>query len=156
MTPEQRSEDASPDDLRALGWAVAIHNDYRQNGEPHTFWLFTKGERNVKGEGRTDMEALNEVRATLNGIDAVNKDAARWQALAGKIAVMLDHLEWVYDDARGAAYCPVCRVQADTIGGHDFGCTLDALLSEAATRSAMAVGYAALDALAVTQNKAAE
>lgn len=54
-----------PDDLRDAGWAVAVHNDYRQAGEPHTFWLFTKDGRAVKGEGRTDSEALDEIRAAL-------------------------------------------------------------------------------------------
>lgn len=54
-----------PDDLRSAGWAVAVHNDYRLNGVSMTFWLFTKGERAVKGEGKTDAEALNEVRNRL-------------------------------------------------------------------------------------------
>jgi hypothetical protein len=51
-------EDATVDWFRANGWAVAVHNDYRLNGEPHTFWLFTRGDRFVKGEGRSDAEAL--------------------------------------------------------------------------------------------------
>ena len=54
-----------PDDIRAAGWSVAVHNDYRLNGERMTFWLFTKGCRAVKGEGRTDREALDQVRAQL-------------------------------------------------------------------------------------------
>lgn len=58
-------QENSPDDIRALGWAVAIHNDYRQFGMPCTFWLFTKGDRAVKGEGASDAEALNKVRAVL-------------------------------------------------------------------------------------------
>lgn len=52
----------NPDDLRAMGWSVAVHNDYKLNGASFTFWLFTKGETAVKGEGRTDAEALNVVR----------------------------------------------------------------------------------------------
>jgi len=56
---------AVADALRAEGWAVAVHNDYRLQGVPHTFWLFTKGDRAVKGEGRTDAEALAQVRASL-------------------------------------------------------------------------------------------
>jgi hypothetical protein len=44
--------------LRADGWMVAVHNDYRQDGKIHTFWLMIKDERAVKGEGRTDEEAL--------------------------------------------------------------------------------------------------
>ena len=46
--------------LRSDGWSVAVHNDYRQDGEPHTFWLLTRDGRAVKGEGRTDEEALGE------------------------------------------------------------------------------------------------
>lgn len=60
-----RLQESSPDDIRALGWAVAVHNDYRQFGTPCTFWLFTKGDRAVKGEGASDAEALNKVRAVL-------------------------------------------------------------------------------------------
>lgn len=59
---EAREAAALPDDLRAQGWTVAVHNDYRLNGEPHTFWLFTKDGMAIKGEGRTDAEALNQCR----------------------------------------------------------------------------------------------
>lgn len=62
-TAEADLAEASPNDLRALGWAVAVHNDYRLNGEAHTFWLLTKDGRAIKGEGRTDAEALAQVRA---------------------------------------------------------------------------------------------
>lgn len=55
----------SPDDIRAAGWMVAVHNDYRQDGKRYTFWLFTKGERAVQGEGETDEEALNSIRKKL-------------------------------------------------------------------------------------------
>lgn len=51
--------------IREQGWTVAVHNDYQQDGAHHTFWLFTKGNRCVKGEGRTDQEALDEVRRRL-------------------------------------------------------------------------------------------
>lgn len=58
---------ASPDDLRAEGWTVAVHNDYRLNGVPHTFWLLTHPDgRYVKGEGRTDAEALTAIRLALS------------------------------------------------------------------------------------------
>lgn len=53
------------DDIRAKGWSVAVHNDYRQNGERFTFWLFTKNGCAVKGEGRTDAEAFEKVQATI-------------------------------------------------------------------------------------------
>lgn len=46
--------------MRADGWTVAVHNDYRLNGEFHTFWLWTHAAsgRFVKGEGKSDAEAL--------------------------------------------------------------------------------------------------
>lgn len=61
----QRLRTAQADDLRAAGWAVAVHNDYRLNGIARTFWLLTKGDRCVKGEGFTDAAALGEIRAAL-------------------------------------------------------------------------------------------
>lgn len=46
-------------EMRAAGWSVAVHNDYRLNGEPQTFWLFTHPNgRWVKGEASTDAKAL--------------------------------------------------------------------------------------------------
>ena len=56
-----------PGDLRALGWSVATHNDYRQDGKFHTFWLFTKSGQCVKGEGESDAEALNQIRVAIRG-----------------------------------------------------------------------------------------
>jgi hypothetical protein len=58
-------EKSNPDDLRAQGWSVAAHNDYKLNGEKFTFWLFTKGDVAVKGEGRTDADALDQIRETI-------------------------------------------------------------------------------------------
>ena len=63
LTP--REGESSPDDLRNLGWSVAVHNDYRIHGEHYTFWLFTKDGRAIKGEGRTDIDALNQIRTAL-------------------------------------------------------------------------------------------
>lgn len=48
--------------LRRDGWRVAVHNDYRQDGEDFTFWLFTHDAGLfVKGEGRTDRDAIAAV-----------------------------------------------------------------------------------------------
>jgi hypothetical protein len=48
--------------IRDRGWAVAVHNDYKQNGKPMTFWLFTHPSgKYAKGEGDTDIEALRAV-----------------------------------------------------------------------------------------------
>lgn len=59
-------EQSSPDDLRAAGWTVAVHNDYRQGDLPHTFWLLTKDGRAVKGEGLSDQMALDDIRTALS------------------------------------------------------------------------------------------
>lgn len=66
LSRESAYREASPDDIRAEGWTVAVHNDYKLNGVQHTFWLFTKGDKALKGEGMTDAEALNHVRAALD------------------------------------------------------------------------------------------
>lgn len=44
--------------MRAAGWTVGVHNDYRLNGKAHTFWLWTKGRQCLQGEGLSDTEAL--------------------------------------------------------------------------------------------------
>jgi hypothetical protein len=67
---------ASPDDIRALGWTVACHNDYRQLGEIFTFWLFTRGSSCVKGEGKTDADALSSVRKALGAWEPVSASSA--------------------------------------------------------------------------------
>ncbi|WP_418122296.1 hypothetical protein [Variovorax sp. 160MFSha2.1] len=71
--------DGMPDDLRAAGWSIAVHNDYRMNGEAHTFWLLTKGDRAVKGEGRTDAEALTQIRAALASSPSSAPAESGWQ-----------------------------------------------------------------------------
>jgi len=51
--------------LRSEGWMVAVHNDYRQGGKLHTFWLFTHHSgRYIKGEGKTDEEAIRRAILT--------------------------------------------------------------------------------------------
>ncbi len=49
-------------DLRSNGWSVAVHNDYVVKDQPMTFWLFTHKTSGlfVKGEGSTDIDALEE------------------------------------------------------------------------------------------------
>ena len=65
-----------PNDLRAKGLVVAVHNDYKLNGKQMTFWLMTcitpeaKASKSsgiqcvaFQGEGETDQEALDQIRA---------------------------------------------------------------------------------------------
>lgn len=57
-----------PDDLREAGLMVATHNDYMLNGERHVFWMMTVGHGKATtlafiGEGKTDQEALDVIRA---------------------------------------------------------------------------------------------
>lgn len=69
----------SPADLRAKGCTVAVHNDYRLDGKAMTFWLLTYDTgrddtfgcrivRSFKGEGETDAEALDKVRAAFAAV----------------------------------------------------------------------------------------
>lgn len=64
---------ACADDIRAAGWSVAVHNDYTLAGVPMTFWLFTHVAtgRFVKGEGCTDGQALDQVRAAIETLTNV-------------------------------------------------------------------------------------
>lgn len=49
------------EDIRSNGWRVAVHNDYQVAGEFMTFWLLTHpAGMYVKGEGKSDLEALTE------------------------------------------------------------------------------------------------
>jgi predicted nucleic acid-binding Zn-ribbon protein len=97
------SRAADPDDLRALGWAVAVHNDYRLNGEPHTFWLMTRDGRAVKGEGRTDAEALGQVRKQV-GLPSPHSPDGRKVDGPGPLS----------DDG----VCPFCNCYADADTPH--------------------------------------
>ena len=48
--------------IRAYGYTVACHNDYRLQGMPYTFWLFTHPDGTwVKGEAPTDVLAVEQV-----------------------------------------------------------------------------------------------
>lgn len=65
----------SADDLRLLGWSVAIHNDYRIKGQSCTFWMFSKAFASedgftisLKGEGPSDVIALDYIRALVPGV----------------------------------------------------------------------------------------
>lgn len=86
-----------PTDIRAAGWTVAVHNDYRLTGEQHTFWLFTKNNTAIKGEGRTDAEALNQVRFAI-GLAA--SPAAPVPAADRWTEAEIHAREW---------WCPHCR-----------------------------------------------
>ncbi len=48
-------------EIRGHGWSVAVHNDYKQHGGNCTFWLFTKGNRCIRGEGPSDIAALSPI-----------------------------------------------------------------------------------------------
>lgn len=50
--------------LRDAGWMAAAHNDSIHDNVFHTFWLFThQSGRFLKGEGRTDHEAVSLILA---------------------------------------------------------------------------------------------
>lgn len=64
---DKKQTQSSPDDLRQLGWMVAVHNDYMLDGCRMTFWLLTNPSTGtfVKGEGFTDAEAINSCREQI-------------------------------------------------------------------------------------------
>jgi hypothetical protein len=53
--------------IRSRGWQVAVHNDYRMGGQDMTFWGFSRGDEWVRGEGKTDGEALHSVLEQIDG-----------------------------------------------------------------------------------------
>lgn len=58
-------------DLRKAGWRVAVHNDYKLDGQDMTFWLMTHPSGiYLKGEGATDMEALMQIEAQARKVFA--------------------------------------------------------------------------------------
>lgn len=58
--------------MRLEGWMVAVHNDYRLGGVPHTFWGFTHTSgRFVKGEGRTDVVAVKQAMEAAHDLAVV-------------------------------------------------------------------------------------
>jgi hypothetical protein len=60
--------------LRGDGWSVAVHNDYRLNGQPHTFWLFTHANgRWIKGEGKTDADAVTQAAIAADEVTRMAK-----------------------------------------------------------------------------------
>ncbi|ACL59098.1 hypothetical protein [Methylobacterium nodulans] len=76
----------SPNGLRQKGLMVAVHNDYRLDGQTKTFWLMTwdTGQRDsfgrqiirsFKGEGATDAEALDQIRAEFAAVTDNHKHA---------------------------------------------------------------------------------
>lgn len=66
-----------PGTLRERGWMVAVHNDYRQDGASFTFWLFTKGDFAIKGEGRTDDIAIAAALLEADRVDALIAEVSR-------------------------------------------------------------------------------
>lgn len=53
-------------DLRAKGWSVAAHNDYKtDDGRPMVFWLMVhESGCYEKANGKTDVEALQMIASS--------------------------------------------------------------------------------------------
>ena len=89
--------------LRGEGWTVAVHNDYRLNGESRTFWLFTKDGRAIKGEGRTDEEAqIDEIRWAA---DQLRPYGAEARVDFGGVGQAIRSLLAAVDTVAGGALC---------------------------------------------------
>ena len=61
------------DAIRAKGWSIAIHNDYKQHDRVFTFYLFTKGNRNLKVEGdlNKEVEFLSQTLQDINDLERI-------------------------------------------------------------------------------------
>lgn len=63
----------TPWDIRKAGYSVAVHNDYKMHNIDCTFWLFTKLIDDkliaIKGEGITDIIALDQIREQILKIE---------------------------------------------------------------------------------------
>ena len=67
--------------LRSQGWTVAVHNDYRLNGAPATFWLFThQDDFWIKGEGPTDEAALAGLPARAYQLLLEGRTIQEWRS----------------------------------------------------------------------------
>lgn len=94
------------DSLRARGWRVAVHNDYKLAGQDMTFWLFTHAAygRFIKGEGKTDAMAVYIAGLELDDFVIVSPER-----------------------------CPKCRGKWVTVVVHDqvFGVPVHAVVAKA-------------------------
>lgn len=79
--------------LRAAGWTVGVHNDYRSGGEPMTFWLLTHPSGVwIKGEGATDEDALAYVEEQAGRRVAIERSRAEVnELLAAARATIAKH-----------------------------------------------------------------
>ncbi len=85
LATPQPTETQTLDDLRAKGWMVAVHNDYRLNGKPYTFWLFTHPSgRWIKGEGETDAQAIADASSQIAQPTETQRIVARSSVRDGK------------------------------------------------------------------------
>ena len=74
--------------LRMMGWKVAAHNDYRLNGEDFTFWLLRKDDHAVKGEAKTDLEALRLALVEITRIQREEIETLRLVRRAGQVTAL--------------------------------------------------------------------
>jgi hypothetical protein len=106
-------------ELRGMGLTVAVHNDYRLNGEAHTFWLLTDSTgMSYKGEGKTDHEALTNVAMSLAAHQASQPEAAPLDLLTDARKAR-DRLVGEFNAAaRNAALEEAARCMVERAGQH--------------------------------------
>lgn len=59
-----------PDDLLKQGWELVTHKTVLRDGSPQIVWIFSKGSRILKGEGVSDIQALDEVRRSVEKLES--------------------------------------------------------------------------------------
>ena len=114
--------------MRADGWSVAVHNDYQLAGEAHTFWLFTRDGRAVKGEGPTDEHALTLAFAEANVI----KNRLTLEERLAKAHVLFAEFYNCGDYAPGERACELLGQLADVLGTtecEEGACDAEAILN---------------------------
>lgn len=124
--------------LRASGWTVAVHNDYRLNGTAYTFWLFTRGNDCAKGEGLNDEQAISRAYDSVLWLDERRANAIE-SARAGFIpaaTITSERAQWAKEREGLEALVAEERKRGDYWNGQcgrcsDDNCKLSALRNEA-------------------------
>ncbi len=116
-------------ELRRDGWRVAIHNDYRLAGEEMTFWGFSSGDQWMKGEGKTDLEAIGQCHLAFYGtpwVDPDGDDSAPRASTTERHTLSRRHIEhlgvgdvWPSDDGRTWRVRSVDKATCEIVVGVD-------------------------------------
>ena len=107
------------DQLHRAGLSVAVHNDYKQNGVPMTFWLFTHPDGYwFKGEGTSNLEALQVVAGLLSFYELGKTQAAqdsRVFELNNQVAALTTRCEKLQKKLNASEQRVAARVREESV-----------------------------------------